>query len=186
GPEIHTFVDMWGDLRGSCINGREANRVYLSRGAAARPQFVDVAPQLGWGPETPSRGVLLADLDDDGDLDVGITHMSGPFALYRNTRAEGGGAGRHWIGLALEGDGAACNREAAGSRVTIAYDQGGSRVEQVQEVTIANAFSAQGDRRLHFGLGPHPGPVEVSIGWCGSAPVSVGSLLPDRYHYIRQ
>jgi enediyne biosynthesis protein E4 len=186
GPEIHTFADKWGDLRGSCINGREADRVYLNRGAAARPQFVDVAPQLGWGPGTPSRGVLLADLDDDGDLDVGVTHMSGPFALYRNTRAESGRPDRHWIGLALEGDGRTCNREAAGSRVVAAHAEGGRRVEQVQEVTIANGFSAQGDRRLHFGLGAHGGPVEVRVSWCGAPAVALGSLAADRYHHIRQ
>lgn len=185
GPDIHTYVDMWGDLRGFCINGHESNRVYLNRGTRT-PQFVDVAPALGWGPETPSRGMLLADLDDDGDLDVGVTHMSGPFALYRNTRAEDGGASHHWLGLALEGNGTTCNREAAGTRVTVAYVDGGKPVEQMQEVTITNAFSAQGDRRLHFGLAAHDGPVAVSIGWCGAAPVSAGSFVPDRYHSIRQ
>jgi hypothetical protein len=186
GPEIHTYVDMWGDLRGFCINGREANRVYLSRGARRTPQFVDVAPQLGWAAETPSRGALLADLDDDGDLDLGVTHMSGPFALYRNSRAEDGGAAHHWIGLALEGNGTACNREAAGTRASIAYTEGGQRVEQVQEVTITNAFSAQGDRRLYFGLGAHPGPVEVAVGWCGTAPAAVGTFEAGRYHRLRQ
>jgi hypothetical protein len=186
GPEIHTYVDMWGDLRGFCINGRESNRVYLNRGGARTPQFVDVAPRLGWGPQTPSRGALLADLDDDGDLDVGITHMSGPFALYRNTRAEDGRAPRHWIGLALEGDGIACNREAAGTRVKVEYVEDGRRVEQVQEVSVTNAFSAQGDRRLHFGLGGHAGPVDVAVGWCGTAPIPAGALAPDRYHRVRQ
>ena len=185
GPEIHTYVDMWGDLRGFCINGRESNRVYLNRGAR-HPQFVDVAAQLGWGPETPSRGALLADLDDDGDLDVGVTHMSGPFTLYRNTRAERGGASRGWIGVALTGNGATCNREAAGTRVWVAYQEDGQRVEQVQEAAVTNAFSAQGDRRLHFGLGRQTGPVEVSVGWCGAPPSPAGMLAPGRYHQVRQ
>jgi hypothetical protein len=112
--------------------------------------------------------------------------MSGPFALYRNTRAESGRPDRHWIGLALEGDGRTCNREAAGSRVVAAHAEGGRRVEQVQEVTIANGFSAQGDRRLHFGLGAHGGAVEVSVSWCGAPAVALGSLAADRYHHIRQ
>jgi len=34
-----------------------------------------VAPQLGWRAETNSRGVAFADLDNDGALDVVITHQ---------------------------------------------------------------------------------------------------------------
>lgn len=188
GPDVHTYVDMWGDLRGFCINGGESNRVYLNRGAGRSPQFVDAAAPLGWAPETPSRGALLADLDEDGDLDVGITHMAGRFTLYRNTRAEDGQVGRHWIGIALRGAGARarCNGEAAGSRVTVAYLEEGRRVEQMQEVSVTNAFSAQGDRRLHFGLGGHAGPVEVRVGWCGDPERTVGTFAPDRYHTLRQ
>ena len=186
GPEIHTYVDMWGDLRGFCINGREKDRVYLNRGDGRNPQFVDVAAALGWAAGTPSRGGLLADLDDDGDLDVGVTHMSGPFELYRNTLRERAPGARHWIGLALEGDGTACNREAAGSRVSIAYVTEGERVEQVQEVTVTNAFSAQGDRRLFFGLDSYSGPVEVNVSWCGASAAPRGPLAADAYHALRQ
>jgi Na+-translocating ferredoxin:NAD+ oxidoreductase RnfD subunit len=186
GPDIHTYADMWGDLRGYCINGRESNRVYLSRGSDARLQFVDVADRLGWGPETPSRGALLADLDDDGDLDVGVTHLAGPFSLYRNTLDPAGKVDAHWLGLTLEGNGATCNRDAAGSQVTIRYLEDGKDVEQMQEVSIANAFAAQGDRRLRFGLGRYSGRVDVGISWCGGAAVNVVPLAPDRYHQIRQ
>ena len=56
----------------------------------------------------------------------------------------------------------------------------------MQEVTIANAFSAQGDRRLHFGLGAHAGPVEVRVGWCGEPERALGTFAPDRYHTLRQ
>jgi ASPIC and UnbV len=111
---------------------------------------------------------------------------SAPFALYRNTRAEDGGAAHHWIGLALEGNGTTCNREAAGTRVALTYVDRETPVEQVQEVTITNAFSAQGDRRLHFGLGGYDGPVAITVGWCGAAPVSIGPLPSGRYHSIRQ
>ena len=35
---IHVYADMWGDLRGRCIYPNEARRVYLNRGAGARPR----------------------------------------------------------------------------------------------------------------------------------------------------
>jgi hypothetical protein len=188
GPEIHTYVDMWGDLRGYCINGRESNRVYLSRGKRANQQFVDVAPALGWGKETPSRGALLADLDSDGDLDVAVTHLFAPLALYRNTLSdrEAATGAAHWIGLALEGDGLTCNRDAAGTRVTISYPEAGGRVQQMREIAIANAFAAQEDRRAHFGLADYHGPIDVEISWCGAAPGQRTALAPDRYHRLRQ
>ncbi|HWP57527.1 MAG TPA: FG-GAP-like repeat-containing protein [Candidatus Acidoferrales bacterium] len=187
GPEIHTYVDMWGDLRGYCINGRERNRVYLSRGDKSKLQFIDVAAEIGWKETYPSRGALLADLDNDGDLDVAITHMVAPLSLYRNSLYDGAdGANKHWIGFKLEGSGQNCNRDAAGTKVRVAYVQNGKRVRQLREVQIANAFAAQGDRRAHFGLGEFAGPVDAEISWCGAPPEIYRGLAVDRYHALKQ
>jgi len=188
GPEIHTYADMWGDLRGYCIFGKEANRVYLNQGDTRRLQFLDVAPQLGWRADTNSRGVALADLDDDGALDVIVTHQFEPMSIYRNTLHDRpAGAGRpHWIGFALRGDGRRCNRDAAGSRVVLEYEEHGRRVMQMREITIVNGLSAQNDRRAHFGLGAHASPVTVSVGWCGEPPGRVGAFAVDRYHVLDQ
>jgi Na+-translocating ferredoxin:NAD+ oxidoreductase RnfD subunit len=191
GPEIHTYVDMWGDLRGYCINGRESNRIYLSRGDKSKLQFVDVGSQLGWTETFPSRGALLADLDNDGDLDVAVTHLSAPLSLYRNTLYEKQEQRRdpatsHWIGFRLEGNGRSCNREAAGTQVRLSYSEDGKQVRQMREVQITNAFAAQGDRRAHFGLGSFAGAVDVEISWCGAPAEIYRGLAVDRYHSIRQ
>jgi enediyne biosynthesis protein E4 len=192
GPEIHTYADMWGDLRGYCINGREANRIYLSRGNERTLQFVDIASQMGWKEETPSRGVLMADLDNDGALDVAITHLYAPLSLYRNTlndetkSSSAVSLQAHWIGFRLEGNGVICNRDAVGSRVSVSYRDNGATVQQMREIHIVNGFAAQGDRRAHFGLGEHADHVDVTISWCGRSPVSLGSFAPDRYYAIRQ
>ncbi|PYM17845.1 MAG: hypothetical protein DMD81_07700 [Candidatus Rokuibacteriota bacterium] len=186
-PEIHTYVDRWGDLRGFCIFGKEANRVYLSQGDRARRQFVDVAPQLGWKADTNSRGVALVDLDNDGALDLIITHQFAPISLYRNTLHDGPAtAARHWIGIQLVGDGRTCNRDAAGSRITIRYDEDGKPAQQMREITIANGLSAQNDRRALFGLAGYAGPVTANISWCGAPARSYGPLAPGRYHRIAQ
>lgn len=191
GPEIHTYVDMWGDLRGYCINGREANRVYLSRAGKSKLQFVDVAPQLGWRETSPSRGALLADLDNDGALDVAITHLAAPLSLYRNTLYDKDTERRraakpHWIGIKLQGNGSKCNRDAAGSQVRLSYIEDGKPVRQLREVQIANAFAAQGDRRALFGLATFAGPVDAEISWCGAPAKTYSGLTVDRYHSIKQ
>lgn len=185
GPGIHTYADMWGDLRGYDINGREPNRIYLSRGGVTRMQFADTAPQLGLTAQTNSRGMLLADFDSDGALDLLVTHQFASPTLYRSTLNDRTAA-PHWIGFALAGNGTTVNRDAAGARISISYVENGKRVEQMREITIANAFAAQGDRRAHFGLGAFAGEVEVNVRWPGEPARVVGTFAPGGYHRIEQ
>jgi hypothetical protein len=188
GPEIHTYADRWGDLRGYCIFGKEANRVYLNRGDHTHRQFLDVAARLGWKAETNSRGVALVDLDNDGALDVLITHQFEPLSVYRNTANDGVPTGRaRWVGFRLEGDGRTCNRDAAGTRMRILYDgASGGTMEQMREASIVNGLSAQNDRRLHFGLADGRGPVTAFVSWCGAPAIRYGPFEPGRYHVLRQ
>ena len=86
----------------------------------------------------------------------------------------------------MEGDGISCNRDAAGSRVTIRYREHGYEVQQMREMTIVNAFAAQGDRRALFGLGNAADLVEATISWCGAPAQSYGQFQVDRYHPIKQ
>ena len=174
-PDVHGHADRWADLRGRCIFGKELDRVYLNRGR----YFVDVAAQVGWTRPGNSRGIALVDLDNDGDLDVIVTHQFAPASVYRNDSAPKG-----WVGLGLQGNGRECNRDAAGTRVVLKPRDGAA--SQMREVSTANGFSAQGDRRLLFGLGASSGPVDVSIQWCGSGAKQVQTLGAGRYHAVRQ
>jgi hypothetical protein len=182
---IHTYADMWGDLRGRCIYPNEARRVYLNRGADAKPQFVDVADIVGLIGRDNSRGVALVDLDDDGRLDVLIANQHGGPTLFRNedgTANAANGAPNTWIGLSLLGDGRSCARDATGSRITI--DLPGQR-PIVREAQRANGLSSAGDPRIHVGLGRWSGNVPVRIRWCGGATSSY-MLAPGAYHAVRQ
>ena len=182
GPELHTYADQWGDIRGRCIYPNEARRVYLNRGAGARPQFVDVAGIVGLTKKDNSRGVAMADLDDDGRLDVVISNQHAAPVLLRNA-ATSTAAPSAWIGLRLEGDGRTCGREAFGSTVTLRLP---GQSPQMREVQAANGFSSQHDPRIHFGLGPRsPSVVPITIRWCGGA-TTEHALAPNRYHVVRQ
>ena len=185
---VHSYVDRWPDLRGYEIFGHQANRVYLSRGDETSMQFVDVAPQVGLTQLGNSRGVALADFNNQGVLDVAITHQFGRLTLYRNTLHEedlARGRVHHWIGLAMQGDGQKISREAIGTQVFVSYSQDGRRVRQMREVQIANGFSAQNDRRLLIGLGDYDGPVEVEVHWYGAEAKTYSGLGLDQYHAIR-
>ena len=67
--------------------------------------------------------------------------------------------GRHWIEFELEGR--ASNRSAIGARVELQWDG----QTQVQEVSGGSGFSAQNDRRLHYGLGTATKIDRVVIRW---------------------
>jgi hypothetical protein len=179
GPEIHMYADEWGDLRGRCIFPNELRRVYYNRGTA-RPQFVDVADLVGLRSGDNSRGVALADLTNDGRLDAIITNQFGPPTLLENRPTQ---VANSWIGLDLVGNGVTCNADAVGSTVTVQLP--GQPLE-LAEVQASNGFSAAGDRRIHFGLGPfHADQVDVRVRWCGG-PLSAYRLAPNAYHTIAQ
>jgi hypothetical protein len=187
-PSIHSYVDEWPDLRGYEIFGRQANRVYLSRGRETNMQFVEVAAEVGLIERTNSRGAALADFNNEGVLDLAITHQFAPLSLYRNTlrtRERQTGDMHHWIGLSLRGDGVRISRDAAGTQVFVTYQDERRRVRQMREVQIVNGLSAQSDRRLLFGLGGYTGPVRVEVHWYGAAPDVYEGLALDRYHTLR-
>src|SRR5262249_12799774 len=60
-----------------------------------------------------ARGAAFGDLDDDGDLDIVVSHQDGAPALLRNDTP----AVNRWIRLKLVGTGS--NRDAIGARVAV-------------------------------------------------------------------
>ena len=175
-PDVHGYADRWADVRGRCIFGNEANRVYLNQGK----HFVDVAEEVGLTRTGTSRGVALADFDNDGDLDVLITHMTAPPSLYRNDSQAA-----TWLGLDLVGNSRSCNRDALGTKVTLLPAHGGHA--QHREVYANNGLAAQSDRRLLFGLGAATAPTaRLSIRWCGRGEPQTVELATGRYHRIQQ
>ncbi|MDB9374645.1 FG-GAP-like repeat-containing protein [Nodularia sphaerocarpa] len=172
GPDIHGYADRWADLRDRCIFPYEQNRVYLNEGK----RFLDVASQVGWNELGNSRGIALTDLDNDGDLDALVTHQFQPVSIYRNVSAP-----KSWLGLDLAGNGKSCNRDAVGTQVII--NSHGDK--QLREVQASNGFSAQGDKRLLFGLGSYEEElIPVEIHWCGDENIQHQHLQVNQYHHL--
>ncbi len=174
GPDVHGYADRWADLRGRCIFPHERNRVYLNLG----DYFVDIAEQVGLAEKGNARGVALADLDNDGDLDMLITHQFAPVSLYRNdTKAAS------WIGLKLTGNGISCNTNAIGTRVVLTTNK---EKIQLREVQASNGFSSQSDIRLLFGTGENVGMQQLEIYWCGNNIAERKQLPTGIYHELIQ
>lgn len=175
-------VNFWPDTDGACMFPFEKNRFYLNRGPQAQPQFIDIADELGVTEATQSAGVASVDLTNIGRRDILITHPRSEPSLYRNF-AKAGDANA-WIGIDLESLHPRCNREAIGTKVTLTVkggEQGDFSISQ--EKQMIGGFSAQSDKRLHFGLGKGPKSISVKINWCYGVKIEeFHNLDPNRYH----
>jgi hypothetical protein len=182
GPEIHGYADRWADLRGYEIFGRQRQRAYLNRGGSRPGHFWDAGEAVGLDQQTNARGACLADFDNDGDLDLALTHQFENLTLYRNDAAHPNA----WVGLTLQGDGRIISRDAAGARVVAGYESADGETRQMREVQTINGFAAQGDRRLLFGFGgAMPRGLRIEIHWPGGAVQMIEELTPNRYHLVK-
>jgi enediyne biosynthesis protein E4 len=142
----------WPAMRGRSLSGYQRKRVWMNDGLG---RFTDVAQVVGVTDTFDGRAVALADLSNTGALDVIVANQRGPVLVYKNHVQPG----RHWIAFDLEGR--VSNRSAIGARVELRW---GGRT-QVQEVSGGSGFSAQNDRRLHYGLGASTSVEQVVIRW---------------------
>lgn len=163
----------WPAMHGRSLSGYQHKRVWLNDGAG---RFRQAAQAIGVFDTYDGRAVALADLDNNGSLDVLTANQRGPVLLYRNHAQPT----QHWIALRLVG--AASNRSAIGARVQVSWPGH----TQVQQVTAASGYAAQNQRTLHFGLGEHDTVQRVVIRWPSGREQVVTDLAVDRIHTIEE
>jgi hypothetical protein len=127
-------------------------------------------------------------------MDLIVTHMFRQPDLFRNSpKSAKPAVPSNWIGFSLvgagpnapDGAGHACSRSAIGSQVRVSYrPASGGPITQLRELQAISGFSAQGDRRLHFGLGDYRGEVTAEVEWCGMGREVFAGLRPGRYHEL--
>ena len=133
---------------------REPRFLYHNQGNG---KFKDLSTTAGPGlPEPHSgRGVAMADLWNDGRLEVVINNLSDRPMLLVNTAQNQ----NHWLELQLVGT--ASNRDGIGSRVTVH----GEKRSWVDEVRSGSSYNSSNDLRLHFGLGTETHVKAIEVHW---------------------
>ncbi len=121
-----------------------------------------------------SRGLAVADLFNDGNIDVVINDLDGRPMVLRNH----GIPGRHWISLELAGT--KSNRLALNARVKVTA--GG--MTQTDEVHSGGSYLSQNDLRLHFGLGSATKVDSIEVRWPSGTVDKIGNLEADRFYSI--
>ena len=163
----------WPPMKGRSLSGYQRKRVWLNDGLG---RFTEVAQVVGATDTYDGRAVALADFTNRGALDVVVANQRGPLLIYRNLVEPD----RHWIAFELEGR--ASNRSAIGARVELHWDD---RV-QVQEVSGGSGFSAQNQRRLHYGLGANAGVDRAVIRWPSGKRQTIETPQPDMIHRVTE
>ncbi len=142
--------------------------------------FKDVGKKLGpyFNEKRSGRGLAVWDFDNDGDMDVIVSHVDkkGTATLLRND----GGNKNHWLGITLKGN----NGPAAAISAKVTVSAGGKKQVLINQWTTS--YLSNNDPRLHIGLGQEKNIDLLEISWSDGRKESYKNIDCDRYLIIQQ
>jgi hypothetical protein len=171
-------------LPGDDISGQLANPFFVR---AEDGRYHDVAAELGLDQSQVSRGIAIADVDGDGDLDYAVANQWETSYFYRNDGPRGGASLELDLRLpASLAGGAGASRPAVGAAATVRLPDGRRLVAQVDG---GSGHSGERAPQLHFGLGALAAatPLVVDLRWRdGDGRARQGSLTlaPGRHRVL--
>ncbi len=148
------------------IDGQKADTLHLVTSMGSTPvhdyffenegnlQFNDRSEAAGFAAKNFSSGAAYSDLDNDGDLDLVVSHLNETASIYENKSEKG-----DWLQVELRDS--SKNPFAVGAVLT-AFSK-----EKIQKLELypTRGFQSSSTYRLHFGLGESAQLDSLQILW---------------------
>ncbi len=126
--------------------------------------------------EHVGRGMVLADFDNDGRVDMAISNMNEPAAVLKNVSPDA----NHWVGFTLQAD---KHADVVGARVRLTTPD---KVVQTRFAKGGGSYLSSPDRRLLFGLGTQEKIANVSVMWPDGTTQEFADIAVDKYHVLKK
>jgi enediyne biosynthesis protein E4 len=141
-------------------------------------KFTQVTKQGGKYFSEPhnARGAAFGDLDNDGKIDVVVSHLNEPIAILRNVAAT---ENRHWVGFELVGEN---NAAVVGARIVIENADG----IQTRFAKGGASYGSTNDPRLVFGLASDAKIKKITVYWPSGKVQEILGVEADRYWRVTE
>ena len=150
----------------------DASRAFVSNGDGT---FTNQASSLGLADEGQGRGVVCADFDSDGDVDIFLwsKHDENGGRLFRNDST-----GNNFVTVKLNG--LPPNTQAAGARIRARIGEN----TQMREIILGSNFISQNPADQIFGLGQASQVDSLVIEWPDGEVTDFGIVQGNRHIVI--
>ena len=144
----------WDEIDGFMSKTKLKNYIYQNKNGF---QFENATDKFGFNGKAFSNGAALADLDNDGDLDIVINNVDDPAFIYKNNSAQT--LNNNWIKIKLKGP--QFNQAGYGAKISA---QAGDKIFY-REVQPERGYMSASDPTMHIGLGTISSIDQLTIKW---------------------
>ncbi|MBL9138464.1 MAG: VCBS repeat-containing protein [Verrucomicrobiales bacterium] len=150
----------------------QANLAFRNRGDRT---FEETGAAWGFNHVGISQGMALADLDNDGDLDVVVNNQNDAAGIYRNEST----APR--VAVRLRGQ--TPNTAGIGSRIRLVQ---GTLPDQSQEVIAGGRYLSSDDPLRVFAAGSTPSSLRLEVEWRSGRQSILTKVQPNHLYEIQE